>query len=354
MGVFDCQKLGQDEMLGKVSIDLHLFRPSTEYFLHYKLSTSAQFSPRVCKGRITVRLSMELNERKAIFDALKFHPAYVFNSEQLNTIQLIKHTVEGTPTMTDAKDSTIMSYVNEIASYVNLLFTLPALITPTLLWRSSHSVNICNLFNIHIPLRSIILFLGGILLVERPTYFPALFTALIGWIMLILLGMQRNNDSPWSKPRSYWDYLLITLYGKSSPITIEAIKSEDNLKNDEDDKEEQSELTKLLNRFSANAMYNAALSSLAREEWEIKNQPTKTGLNLFSRILYPVQAILVAVVQPLRMCAKVASWEKYEISFFITTFSFLISFIFIFVPWGFLFHWIFRVSHTNNFTSLGT
>ena len=340
MGVFDSNKVGLDAILGRITIDLHHFRPSTEYFLHYNLSKSARFSPRICEGRITVRLSMELNERKAVLDNMKPRRKHVFNAEQLNSIQLIKHTVEGSPTMTTVKESTIMSYVDEISIYLNLLYSLPALIMPTLLWRSSHVVKIYDTFDIHIPFYSMILFSGGILLVERPRYIPALFTALIGCVMLVSLRMQRNDDSPWNRPRSYFEYSLIVVHGRSSPITIEAIN-----KNYEP-KEEH--MKKAMSSFKRSRFYKVIMSNLVREEWEDKADKIPPGINIVTLLLKPVQAGLVAIIQPLRLCVKVVKWEKYEVSFFITTFSFLTSFIFIFVPWGFLIQWVIRVSHTSN------
>merc|ERR1711972_40297 len=73
---------------------------------------------------------------------------------------------------------------------------------------------------------------------------------------------------------------------------------------------------------------------------------TKTGgisFDPLKGLLFPVQLGLDTVVRYIRYANFIISWEESYIAFWITTACLLSSFVFLFVPWGFIIQWLARI-----------
>jgi len=68
------------------------------------------------------------------------------------------------------------------------------------------------------------------------------------------------------------------------------------------------------------------------------------NLNLLKPILYPAQLELAKVVRITRICVSVVRWDEPYLAWWITTTSFLMSFLMIWIPWSFIIRWILRVA----------
>jgi hypothetical protein len=72
---------------------------------------------------------------------------------------------------------------------------------------------------------------------------------------------------------------------------------------------------------------------------------TSRGVSIdpFKPILYPIQQNLGMLCRYLRHAGYIITWEECYISFWATTACFLLSFIFLFVPWFFILRWTARL-----------
>lgn len=66
------------------------------------------------------------------------------------------------------------------------------------------------------PIHSFIFFCSGCILVERPYMLPSFMLLSVAWLMLAGMSFQRHHPSPWMRCQSFWHYLQILVYGKSS------------------------------------------------------------------------------------------------------------------------------------------
>ena len=72
LGVFDFDAgFGQHDLIGRVSVDITNLRPDTEYLLSYNIYPSAIVSGRDIRGKINIRLRIEIpDERKLTLSVL--------------------------------------------------------------------------------------------------------------------------------------------------------------------------------------------------------------------------------------------------------------------------------------------
>jgi hypothetical protein len=78
--------------------------------------------------------------------------------------------------------------------------------------------------NFGVPLYSFMMFVMGMLIVEYPQLFPAIFCFIIALLFLVQMQHRVNSSSPWRRCFSFGHYLRILITGKSVPYykTIEA------------------------------------------------------------------------------------------------------------------------------------
>jgi hypothetical protein len=100
LGVFDydisLSATESNDTLGRVSIDLTSLRRDTMYTLTYNIYNAAKMSQRRIRGRITVRLRMEVNdERQLMLGTLEPPPHMYVNSKNKPLARIVRYTCTG-------------------------------------------------------------------------------------------------------------------------------------------------------------------------------------------------------------------------------------------------------------------
>jgi hypothetical protein len=97
LGVFDFDSGFDDhDLIGRVSIDITNLRKDTEYILSYNIYPSARITGRKIKGKITVRLRLEIpDERKMVLSALEPPPPTYVNVKRGKDFRVIRQTCMG-------------------------------------------------------------------------------------------------------------------------------------------------------------------------------------------------------------------------------------------------------------------
>lgn len=350
VGVFDLQKtsLIKDTPIGRLTIDLQNFQPGIEYFLHYDLYHSARLYPRGCTGNITVRLSMEYNQKALFWTSLIPYIPYQINTETANDIQLIKYAVEGKPDVSVYSHSILLSYLDEIAFFISALMDIVASILNVILWRPSHAICVRKTSAIYIPLNSIILFIGGVVSVEKPFLIPSLLLSLVAWIMLISLKNQPRNVPPWQhRPSPFWDMFHISIMDISSQQLHFYSETYEDVAPEEKMSSKTPTIIKLTARLVELRNYFKDYLDLGSREYIRENTGKKIDISLslsvYRYLLEPFQHALEKVTVPIRILSKIITWKNYFVAYMITVSSILLSLVFIFVPWAFLFAWTMRL-----------
>lgn len=334
LGVHDYNKRLSDTRSGRVTIDLDKFRPNTEYLLYYDLNQSARFYPRSFRGTIKLRMSIEWHNQRELFynEFQSFSHRFSCDFDSSKKMKIASFAVDGDPDSQNYSTAIVESLIEEMLGYANKLLEIPDAIINTAFWRTN-------------PLNSTLLFVGGILFVEKPQLIPSLLAFLVGWNMLSRLGSKRDKSSQWQMPHSYRELVLMLLLGNLSPIAIEANNS--HLFSDRAKNEKEQSIQDAINKQKE--QLNSKLSpqnGALVEDQDYDNLTTKQKDLLpspFEYILFPLQQLLQSICWPIRYLSKVINWERSIVSFWITTVSFFLCIIFIFVPWSFLIKWVARI-----------
>ena len=219
-----------------------------------------------------------------------------------------------------------------------------------LLWRPQFHF---QLFGKHIglPLHSMVAFMIGTTLVERPQLVPSFFFASISWIMLSVQLFRRTNPNPWQRTFSFLELakgLVTGTVGRASE-TIKAHEFSDvsleyeNLwqqrfkkakKKAERAQQESEEEAKLA---------AAELEAIGDTDTDISKSKGGISIDPLRAVLAPLQGYIGLLCDTLRVVRDVVSWEESYIAFWVTAGCFVASFVCLFVPWFFIIRWTSRI-----------
>lgn len=267
--------------------------------------------------------------------------------------------------------ASISNYVQELQSYLEVLFYLQPALATVLLWRGHYPIHIrvpcpkrqpestgcwdkwSRVIVIKLPLHSVTMFLWGISLAQNFDLFPAFLVFAMGWFLLATLEMARNRPSTLYQPRSYLELLsMLVLNHGSGPLTIKSNEDLEEIKAYMKKKEEmrlaREEIVKTIQmeqkKYEA---YIQAETSKLEEEVDIttKARGGLSSLTLapFRGILLPLQQILHAVCITLRVSHSVVIWRDSFVAFWLATICFVATMILIWIPWGFIISWTFKI-----------
>jgi hypothetical protein len=246
--------------------------------------------------------------------------------------------------------SNMCRYIEELLALQHSLFYLQDAVESLLLWRGTLPITVSGK-KYKFPIHSLIAFVTSVLLVENPELFPSLFFAMLGWVFLVSMDYRRNLPDPWSRCKTFREFILTLVFG-NAPIHERMIREREN----EEEARAYIERWKTRVKESEVAAAKAYKDSMeAQEEYEREMEEisqvdtdlsTKSGgitFDPFKPILYPLQQNLALVCRYTRRAKHIFCWQECYIAFWITAGCFLVSFIFLFVPWFFLLKWISRL-----------
>jgi len=328
IGVFDHDKITRHDPIGRIMIPLHQFAPGTTYDLTYDLHDSDQVVKRRKRGKINIRLKVQWSgQRKLFIDALRPHDGFMVNMDSKENYAHASYTVRGYVDLKEYNLKTVLEYGYELAQLQSVFFVVKDGLKSLFLWRGNYQLNICNCIKVWLPINSIVMFSFAVVLVEFPQYMMSVFFATIAWFMLALLGHRRNRPSVWERPPKYIHLLLRFLTGNCRPENIFSHQ------NDNEILHFTSKVTALeeKNKLMTEQFWN----NLKEDLFELDTEKDKVlyresmqkpmKIQLFKKILYPVQQVLAEIVYFTRLLSGIFSWSQMYLSFWITTFAILLA-----------------------------
>ena len=359
-------------------IDLSTFHPYTEYTLVYDIFNTDKMSKRKSRGTITVRLMLEYeNERGLILSALTLPPpSFHVNLPLKKDFHVVRYTATGQMGAKKYGLAQINEYIEELLQYQRVLFYIQDGLKNVILWRGHHPVTFCvprlcpckdieelggkkctRSVTVKLPIRSLLIFVAAVILVEHPKFLLSFILASIGFILTGSLEFRRNSPSRWIRCRTYHYYLRTLILGRgiSPPQTIAAYENADEFQSFEKEMkakietfEKEAEEARLEN-LKKQEEYQKELAAIGDANVDISTQSgggvmgTGVSIDPFQALWVQIQTILEQVITILRFTRNVIIWEESYLAFWLTTACYLLAIICLFVPWGWLILWTTRI-----------
>jgi len=349
IGVHDFDAgLTMHDPAGRITVPLQKFVPKTTYTITQDLYDSHEIvSERESRGSITLRIRLELKEQRALFfNALKSVPKTSVHLNNKKNYAHAKYAVRGALDVNQYDFKVFLSLIDELLQYHTVLYIVKDALKSLILWRSNHSM---------VMLCFVVVF------TECPKYTPSLIIASVAWLMLALLGNERNRPSPWDNPPSYSSLLMRFITNKARPVNIKKFQRSD------DDKDYSDRLRKLEEGHQAstndfweetNKEWETFDIMSAAERKESARHGSRTGkrkkekfdliLKLLKPVLEPVQLTTLPIVMILRFVRDIAKWDQMYLSFWITTTAIFLTIvsgigIYFIKDWDFIILWAKRI-----------
>lgn len=351
--------------IGRVEVNPVNLQTGTVYNLEYNLCGQSHAAERQSRGRIRIRVRMEIdNQRKWLLAALKPPPPVYINTTKKKSVNVARYTACGEYDNEENFNLHVLQgYIDEITEgYIRrIVYALQDGTRSLLCWRDQ--IQICG---VGFPLYSLLTFAMAILLVEHPRLFPAFVCFAI--VAFFMNGMQQrlSSPSPWRRCFSFTHYLQILLLGKSIPkdTSIEANQGADEL---------QAQDEALRERIAQDKKFMEKKEAIEKEIEEIANFKVHTDSKLVPVellvVLGKVQGIVGGTHSDCRLLSKqmdiltfhtiahtlsdvcricrfidaIVTWEESDLAFFLTLALLLVGLLFLVIPWGFLLHWTGRI-----------
>lgn len=338
LGAFDFDCLGDHDPLGRVAVNLSNLQRHTDYTLTYDLYPNSHATDRISAGTITIRVRLEYhNEREALLAGIRSRPKFHVNVEKEKSFKVLHYTCHGEygDHTEQTFDLTVLrSYINEILEYkATLGYCIVDSVQSLLFWRPQ-----VQIFDMVLPLHSLVFFLSCCKLLERPCLFPAFCFLGVGWIMLVTLTQRRQHPSPWFGCPSFRNYVQILLGGET-PSQFEKIEPYHQAEKIEayekawSDRVEQDQ-----ERLATLAELQQQLNALGDEAIHTKQANISIPLDLLER-LTRYQGMIGQYCRYMRVVKIIVTWEEGVISFWITASFLAAGIVGLLLPWEFLLTW---------------
>jgi len=346
VGVFDYDSMGQNDMIGRVSVPVSSLRPETEYVLSYNLYEDAVTPERKPQGSVTLRLRVEFDSPKQVVMANLSPPVEQFiNFQNPKHLAMAKTVVDGKTDMVSYGIGTLTMHISELLSYLNVTYYIGDAIISLLFWRGQ--VPLFGKFMI--PLHSMIAFFAAITFVERPTLCFSYFWFGNAWLLLAIQNWRNTAPHAWNRTTPFARILMMMALDKAAgPEIIPA----DFQKMEADEYEFY--MAEKIRRAEEAALKRYEENNKLWEETQHLDQTGETDISTkkssladyaspFKSILYPIQQILYSVCYYLRIVRNIYLWDEQYYAAFLTAASILVGLVFYILPWAFILRWTGRI-----------
>lgn len=362
LGVFDYDPgvalFNDHDLIGRASVDITNLRSNTEYILNYTLYNTALLeSKRRNFGTIKIRLRLEVEDPKAyLLASLKLPPPIYVNSSCSKDFECVHQTCYGEFNMARYSIDYIAELVDELLKYQHVYYYLHAFLRDMLLWRGSHDVSVVGR-TLKLPVNSLCMFFMATTVVEKPRLLPSYSFLFLGFVLMTSMGWRNNHPNPWRRCPTFVELLKVLLYGKAAAPQPEMIAVDENAAEAVQFENSWKELIDSAEKKAAARAIEIANEQemLQKELEEIGGANAEISSNLGPKVtldprqalgrkyLFPVQQALLQACEWIRFLRNIFLWEESYYSFWVTLVSFVLSIVFIFVPWIFLIRWTSRI-----------
>jgi len=348
---FDAENgMDDHDPIGRATIDITNFRPSTEYLLTYDLHKSVLDEERPKAGTVTVRLRVEYDSyRDFLKGSLAPPPHNYINLSKKHDFKTSYFVCNGEEVIGKFDMDAIKSYRAELEGYVDVLYYVTQALMTVLLWRGHKQVTLFGK-KIMLPVHSMVAFVMGVLLIDNFNFLPSFSLFSIAWLLLATNEQRQRNPSPWHGSMTFAEMWYAVLANKAPSIEISDHENEAAVRKYEAALEERREQEKLkAEQAKANA---EKLNSFLNEEAIAANEDLDTmetkmdsgpSFNPLAGVLLPIQNILAMVCNGLRVARSLVLWDESIYSFVIVNACLAVGLVLMIVPWGFIVRWTIRI-----------
>ena len=197
----------------------------------------------------------------------------------------------------------------------------------------------------------------GITLVENLNLMPSYLLFSIAWFLMATYEASMKHPSPWAGSITLKQMYLSAIYGKAFPESIAEYENEAAVRAyDEELKRRYEEEQELLKQRQETARQLTELYGRGATEPEDLSAErfTKKDVNIVNDMLYsvnplaasllPIQQMLGQIASYIRILRSIVSWDERINAFLILNSSIAVGVIFLFIPWGWVARWFFRLT----------
>lgn len=344
----------EHDIVGRFAVNLATLYPGTEYFMVYNLHDSEDISRRKPRGKISVRIVVQIEDDRAfMLSNLAFPPTVHVNVVKKKDFALVRYACTGKQGKEKYGRKQVNALVEELLSYKLVLFYAKQAFVDVILWRRHFPVQLPGWSRkVCLPLNSIGAFVAGVYVVERPHLLPSLFFALIGWMLTVVLAFRNGHGvSPWTRCKPFSEHVrMLALDTTMQPQTIKPgerqVEAEAFAEKWESRIKESEEMAILTNKKYQERLrlHQEELEEIGEIE-EISTKPGGSGISVDPlRVVWiRLQDALEYVVHAVRFLWAVCVWEEAYISFWLCVFSYILAVLFFVVPWVWIVRWMVRI-----------
>ena len=350
----DSYPINFHDPIGRVAVNLSKFFPNTVHILHYDLYKNSYNEKREKRGTIILRLVLEWNNPKerflCVFDDLaKFH----INVQEKKNFKIAKYTILGEKDLKIYSFEAIRHYLEELnESIIHAIVCVWITFQDIVYWEDSHKFNL-GIMIISFPVNSFLVFFCSVAAIENPNLIPGLTLLSIAWIFLALSKVQNARPCPWARMPTYLDGFRMMRSGEFRPKKICPRENDDEdtaylnaqIERRKECREKILQFFEELNNYETE--YNKIMKGSA-DITDADDLTTKKTDKMFNFLpmkdfFYPYQIMFRGLCHFKRYIEYVLSWKHYFVAFWITSICLVFGIIFLFIPWGFIISWIFRI-----------
>ena len=329
--------------IGRVAINLQQFQSNHVYLLKFNLYNSPVYSDRVPMGSITLRLRLDQppgTEKALLLEAIKPLPKMMqINVKKRKSLAVVKYTCYGQHPEDRFDIAALKSQAQEMLDLVQgAKYALVDAAKSLIFWRGQVSFG-----KVKFPLYSMLVYIGGAYVVERPYLLPSLFFWIVAFSMMASYGHRSQLPSPWYRGRPIADFASAFTNGKLKGSTVR-------IKAGEGAKETEGLQQAWQSRVELDAVAASKRSEMEKRVSEVEEAADKTSSG--SRVpqidpmamLIPVQQSIDMAIWFPRFAKSIATWENSTAAFLLTAGSFAIAILLSVLPATWIIQWSFRVA----------
>jgi hypothetical protein len=330
----------QHRPIGRIEVNPINLHSDTVYNLEYDLYESSHVIGRQSRGKLRIRVRIEIDdERKALFAALQPPPPVYINTTRKKSMAVARYTACGEYD-NEARFSlqVLQGYIDEILEgYVRrTLYSIQDGAKSLVLWRDQVII-----FGIGLPLFSFLAFVLGILVVEKPRLIPAMIAFTLALCLLEQMNQRLSSPSPWRRCLSFSYYLRVLIFGRSGNrkhkqnTAFEGATEFEALQ-----KAMQPRIAKDKQFIERKEAFEKQIEEIESFKLQDNSQPIPMELLI---VLGKVQSIVGDFCRLCRLLDAIITWEESDVAFWITLGLLVVGTLFIFIPWGWLLLWTGRI-----------
>ena len=198
-----------------------------------------------------------------------------------------------------------------------------------------------------LPIRSLVVFIAAVHLVENPDDIPSFIFGAIAFVMLSTLHFRRKCPNHLDKPQPFYFYLGLLLLGRDLGPKRDVEPFDNAEEYEEYKKNIEDRATKFEEEAETARQEGMRKQEEEAKEWEeigLANQidiSTKSGgsgsgfsINPLTAFYVQIQVFLEVAVKIFRFSRNILVWEEAFLAFWLTLSSITLSVVCIFIPWG--------------------